>query len=128
MAETISTISLPPPEQWPHKGEPTIPWDRWKSWFVTYMLAIGLDVVSPKRKTAISLHCLGAEGLRLFQTLREAHTYDAAVERLDGHFAKKQSALLKRLHFRQRAGESVTQYIADLKELAQSCQFGYLRD
>lgn len=101
MAEIISTISLPPPEQFfPHVGEPTILWDRWKLSFETYMLATRLDVVSPERKRDILLRCLGAEGLHIFQTLREAHTYDAAVELLDGHLAKKQSVLLKRLHFR----------------------------
>jgi hypothetical protein len=93
-----------------------------------YMLATVLDVVCPERKRDLLLHCLGAEGLRIFQTLWEAHTNDATVKLLDGDFAKK---LLKKLHFWQHAqhvGESVTQHINDLKGLAQSCQFGYLRD
>jgi hypothetical protein len=103
MAETISTISLPPPEQFlPHAGEPIIPWERYKLSFETYMLATGLNVVSPERKKAILFHCLSAEGLCIFQTLAEAYTYDAAVE-LWTDILQRNSVLLKRLHFRQRA-------------------------
>ena len=50
------------------------------SMLTMYMPTIGLDVISPERKRAILLHCLGAESLCIFQTLGEVHTYGRAVE------------------------------------------------
>ena len=53
------------------------------------------------------------------------------MELLKGHFAAPQSALLRRFLFRQRRqlpGESVHQYVANLRGLASSCKFGALQD
>lgn len=108
-----------------------MPWARWISSFETYILAAGLEDVSDGRKRALLLHCLGAEGQRVFGTLGTAATYTEAVELLKTHFAAPQSALLRRVIFRrryQRPGESVTQYVADLRGLASSCKFGVLQD
>ncbi len=99
--------------------------------FQTYLVAAGLDDVLDGRKRALLLHCLGAEGLRIFQTLGAANTYSDAVSRLKGHFQDTHSVLLKCLNFRQRcqrSGESASQFVADLKSLAEPCKFGALRD
>ncbi len=132
MAEEFPTLSLSPPNSFlPHPGEPTVPWEQWKTSFETYLLAMGLDGVPTKRKMAILLHCLGAEGQRVFRTLGDADNYAAAITLLDRHFEKKQSLPLKRLQFRQRrqrAGESIAQYAADLRGLAKPCCFGALSD
>ena len=108
-----------------------MPWPRWISSFETYILAAGLEDVSTVRKRALLLHCLGAEGLRVLGTLGNATTYTNAVELLKAHFAAPQSALLRRVIFRrrhQRSGESVTQFVADLRGLASLCKFGALQD
>ncbi len=58
-------------------------------------------------------------------------TYDKAVTLLNEHFAGPQSVLLCRFIFRrshQLPGESVHQYVANLRGLANSCKFGALRD
>lgn len=132
MAEDLPVLSLSPPSPFlPHPGEPTIPWEQWKTSFETYLLATGLDAVPTKRKMAILLHCLGVEGQRVFRTLGDADDYAAAITLLDRQFEKKQSLLLKRLQFRQRrqrAGESISQYVADLRGLAKPCCFGTLSD
>ncbi len=64
---------------------------------------------------------------RVFRTLRDADDYAAVITLLDRHFEKKkQSLLLKRLQFRQRKqhdGESIAQYVADLRGLAKLCCF-----
>ncbi len=125
-------LSLPPPEPFlPHAGEPVMPWERWYVSFQTYLVAAGLDDVPDGRKRALLLHCLGAEGLRIFQTLSAANTYSDSVARLKGHFQRSHSVLLKRLNFRQRcqrSGESASQFVTDLKSLAEPCKFGALND
>ena len=126
-------FSLPPPDCFlPLPGEPVVPWNRWKTSFELYLLAIGLDGAASARKRAILLHLLGAEGNRIFNTLDGTlDTYNAVIEALTGHFVKSQNILFRRLEFRQRCqrpGESARQFVADLKALAQRCNFGVMRN
>ncbi|KAL0150690.1 hypothetical protein M9458_053994, partial [Cirrhinus mrigala] len=58
-------------------------------------------------------------------------SYDQCVTLLNEHFAAPQSVLLRRFIFRRRhqlPGESVHQFVADLRGLANSCKFWELRD
>ena len=60
-----------------------------------------------------------------------ADNYTAAVQLLASHFVVPQSTILQRILFRQhrqRVGESVHQYVADLRDLASFCSFGVLQD
>ena len=45
-------------------------WTEWKRMFDTYMDAIDSDLFSDKRKTALLLHSLGAEGAEIFKAER----------------------------------------------------------
>ncbi|KAJ7991327.1 hypothetical protein DPEC_G00296170 [Dallia pectoralis] len=116
----------------PLPGEPVVPWNQWRTSFELYLLAIGLDNATSARKRAILLHLLGAEGNRIFNTLNGTlDTYNAVITALTGHFVKSQNILFQRLEFRQRCqrpGESARQFVADLKALAQRCNFGVMRD
>ncbi|KAL0148064.1 hypothetical protein M9458_056604 [Cirrhinus mrigala] len=130
----MADIALPPPAPFlALPGKPPIPWTRWLQSFETFILAVGLTDVSAARKKALLLHCLGAEGQRVLSALESGTTsdYDTAVELLNAHFAAPQSALLRRFLFRQRhqlPGESVQQYVANLRGLASTCKFGALQD
>lgn len=84
MADDFPMLSLFPPRPFlPHPGEPTVPWEQWKTSFETYLLAMGLDAVPTKRKMAILLHCLGVKGQRVFRTLGDVDDYAAAITLLD---------------------------------------------
>ncbi len=57
--------------------------------------------------------------------------YDTALELLNAHFAAPQSALLRWFLLRQRhqlPGESVQQYVANLRGFASTCKFGALKE
>ncbi|KAJ8015112.1 hypothetical protein DPEC_G00022770 [Dallia pectoralis] len=129
----VPVFSLPPPDYFlPLPGEPVVPWNQWRTSFELYLLAIGLDNATSARKRAILRHLLGAEGNRIFNTLDGTlDTYNAVITALTGHFVKSQNILFQRLEFRQRCqrpGESARQLVADLKALAQRCNFGVMRD
>ncbi|KAJ8332628.1 hypothetical protein SKAU_G00424170 [Synaphobranchus kaupii] len=105
----MADCSLPPPSLFlALPGEPPVPWSRWISSFETYILAAGLEEVLDGRKRALLLHCLGAEGQRVFGTLGTVTKYTEAVELLKTHFAAPQSALLRRIIFRRRHQRSDT--------------------
>ena len=108
-------------------GEPPVPWSRWILSFKTYLTASGLDateILDPRRR-AILIHCLGAEGQRIFGQLDDTITgmYDKAVDELEKYFGPKTSVMIERYRFRQRIqghGEPVKQYVAAIVELASS--------
>uniref|UniRef100_A0A8C5CL58 Uncharacterized protein n=1 Tax=Gadus morhua TaxID=8049 RepID=A0A8C5CL58_GADMO len=107
--------------------EPPVPWIRWLESFETYLAALGLEDASDPQRRALLVHCLGTEGQRIFRTLGQAKKYREATKLLKAHFAAPQTVILRRIIFRQRrqkAGESVQHYIADLCSLAVFCKFG----
>ncbi|ROL50856.1 Retrovirus-related Pol polyprotein from transposon opus [Anabarilius grahami] len=130
----MADFSLPPPPPFlALPGEPPIPWPRWLQSFETYLIMAGLTEVSAARKKALLQHCLGAEGQRVLGTISDTgeNTYEQSVTALNEHFAAPQSVLLLRFIFRRRhqlPGESVHQYVANLRGLANSCKFGGLHD
>lgn len=99
----MADCSLPPPFPFlALPGEPPMAWNRWISLFETYVIAAGLDDMSDGRKCALLLHCLRAEGQRVFGTFAKSTKYEEAVKLLKEYFAAPQSALLRCVIFRRR--------------------------
>ena len=84
------------------------------------------------------LHCLGTEGQRIFHTLQlnaedveNDNEYETALQVLDGHFQPKLNVVAERYKFRKRSqlpGESVDDYIRELRALASTCNFHDMTD
>ena len=111
-------------------GRPPIPWDRWRAMFEDWLLAIGFPAggAMEQRKAALLRASLGIEGFRVYVSLTSEprESYENAVEKLSSHFAHPASAIFSRAQFtrrQQRPGESVTSYVAVLRELAAKCDF-----
>ena len=98
--------------------------------FEDWLVAIGFpetEVTGP-RKAALLRASLGTEGYRVYSSLatNPRESYEAAVARLAAHFGQPASTIFNRAQFtrrQQRPGESVTQYVAALKEMATKCEF-----
>lgn len=111
-------------------GRPPIPWDRWKVMFEDWLLAIGFPDTDAmgQRKAALLRASLGTEGFRLYVSLTSEprEPYNDAVTKMALHFGQTASAIFTRAQFtrrQQRPGESVTAYVAALRELASKCEF-----
>ncbi|KAJ1189443.1 hypothetical protein NDU88_006188 [Pleurodeles waltl] len=61
-------MSQPPPFL-TDKGDPILPWKRWKNLFDSYLIAIGGEKFSPARKQAVLLQNLGIEGRNIYDSL-----------------------------------------------------------
>ena len=120
-------------------GEPQIPWKQWISGFMIYLSAVGGDEFSAGRKRAILLHCLGVEGQRVFVTIPDCDAsppsgqdvFTLAVSLLENQFAKAINVVAERYKFKQRfqkEGESFSQFISALRELAKTCDYGDKHD
>ena len=119
-------------------GSITMPWKTWVAQFENYLVASGGTNYAVALKKALLLHCLGKEGQRVFQNLPDhdnppagASEYDKALLVLEKHFGPKINVVAERYKFRQRAqrpGETAQDYVAALRELAVTCNFGAMRD
>lgn len=136
-----ATVSIQPfrPAFLAAPGKPAIPWRRWLAMFDDYLIAVGFPVpaesataavvaAAVQRKAAILRASLGTEGYRLYCTLTTnvREPYDAAVDRLARYFDQPASAIFSRSQFsrcQQRLGESITQYVTNLREMASRCEF-----
>lgn len=111
-------------------GRPPVPWQRWLAMFEDWLLAIGFpetEAMAP-RKAALLRASLGTEGFRIYTSLTSnpREVYVDAVARLEVHFGQPASTIFNRAQFtrrQQRPGESVTQYVAALREMASKCEF-----
>ncbi|XP_064456893.1 uncharacterized protein LOC135367526 [Ornithodoros turicata] len=70
---------LPPSTFLPTPGEPSSPWEQWKQSFLTFLKAVDGDGYPPARKRAILLHCLGAEGQRIFHSLEPSNAQSSST-------------------------------------------------
>nr|XP_037291082.1 uncharacterized protein LOC119186720 [Rhipicephalus microplus] len=139
----------PPPPFLPTPGRPSLPWEEWDQTLTVYLLASGAAEFPPARRKAILLHCLGAEGQRVYRTLPAGSNaaapastaapevqekppaattdeYEAALIALRQQFSTSCNVVVERHRFHHRsqhAGESVHDFVAALRELVSHCSF-----
>ena len=116
-------------------GKPPIPWEEWVGLFDNFLEASpDIDEVPMKRKVCILLHYLGTEGQRRYAKLQELTNYPAAATDLDKaklklekEFKTSKHKRSERAIFRDRRqlpGETISEYVASLRDLASTCDFG----
>ena len=130
----------PPPKFRPGETDKETTWKSWKQSFTIYLVAKGLDTSSGKRKVNLLLHFLGPDGQKLFNTFvfapangdiaaESAENLDTVIRKYDEHYGRGKSRMTHRQSFLSRGqepGESIIDYIADLKHLASLCEYGDL--
>ncbi|XP_077976286.1 uncharacterized protein LOC144432100 [Styela clava] len=131
----MSSHGFPRPDMFlANPGKTPVAWKQWIALFQNYMVATDHTELLAARKKAILLHCLGAEGQRLFYTLTEDavvfdendDVYFKAVKMLEEYFQPAVSVIAERYRFRQRSqlpGESIGENLAALRELITDCNF-----
>lgn len=129
-------MQFEPPAKLLHaKGDPPIPWTRWKEEFLTYMKAIDGDRMGNERKKNILLHCLGSEGQAVFRNLpavqEDLSSFEDVLAHMECRFKPTTSIALNRYTFytrTQRETESFDDFLTALRALAISCNFGVICD
>ena len=108
-------------------------WSTYVERFEHFVAANGLA----GRKLSVFLSVMGPATYGLLRSLIAPEkpgtkTYEETVEVLQAHFSPKPIVIAERFRFHKRnqgEGETITQYIADLKKLSEHCEFGaYLQD
>ena len=99
--------------------------------------AIDFDDFADKKQKAILLNCLGTDGQRRFSKLPDATypqgaiVYTKALLKLEKEYKPVKNKRTKRYVFRKCAqlqGESISEYVAAIRDLATMCDFGDFLD
>ena len=114
-------------------------WKAGRKRFMVYLTASDNDEASEKRKKSLLLHALGPEAIDISETFlftkddgeKKDPTFDELVARFDAYFLPRVNVTFERHQFfmpNQEPGESVDRYITALRNLAQTCELGEIRD
>jgi transposase InsO family protein len=99
-----------------------------EDWLVAIGFPSGEGEEHVARKAALLRASLGTEGYRIYSSLvvDRRENYDSAKGHLAEHFDKRASTFYQRATFtrrQQQPGETITQYVSALREMAARCDF-----
>lgn len=105
-------------------------WKFWSQKFQTYLDATEISKKEDKTKCAQLLSLIGDEGLRIYNTFEfaenEIDKYKPLVEKFNNYFSPKRNLTFERhkfLTYKQTNGQSIENYITELKNLSLNCEF-----
>ena len=92
------------------------------------------DITDKEKQRSVFFALCGGETFSLVHSLvapkkLEDTGFDVIVNKLHEHFEPKENVIVKRFQFRKRVqkhGETLTQFVADLRKLAEGCNFNDL--
>ncbi len=127
---------LKPPQPLQFEGNTAENWKKWKQKFGLYMTASGVETKDKKIQSCTLLHVIGDEALEIYNTFDFAETEDkndvkVIIKKFDDYLEPQKNVTFERHIFNSRVqapGESIDQFVTDLKTKAKSCEYGQLCD
>ena len=126
---------MKPPEPLSVHGNVSENWRRWRQRFELYLTASGLDRKDKKVQRCTLLHIIGEDALEIFNTFQfaadEPDELSSLLQKFASHFEPQTNVTYERHVFNTRvqmAGETIDQFVTDLKTKAKSCAFESLND
>ncbi|UYV61748.1 K02A2.6-like [Cordylochernes scorpioides] len=111
-------------------------WETWREAFEIFSIAADLESMPLVRQRAILKHILGEKTMSIYKTFRvtENEAYPSIKEMLDmlsKHFKPFKNIIQIRNKFStcvQKEGQGITEFVTELKQLAQECEFEELAE
>lgn len=134
---TVSSVStIPAPTALKLGGDIAADWERFRSEWNNYELAIDLSDAPAKKRAAVLLACVGSNAYAVFRTFKFENDDDKSdvekiIEAFNRHCIGEANITYERYIFHQRvqhAGENFDEFLSDLRKFARSCSFGELED
>lgn len=108
-------------------------WSKWRKRFEQYCFASKLDGESQARQISTLMYCLGEEAESVLDstspTTEEKTSYAEVLKKFDGYFKVRKNVIYEQAKFNRRnqlPGESAEEYIMQLYQLAETCDYGDL--
>ena len=135
-ARAASSNSVPAPSPLKLGGDIAADWERFRSEWENYEVAADLVDVPAKKRAAVFLACIGSAAYGVFRTFKFENTDDTAdvskiVDAFQKHCIGEANVTYERFLFHQRVpvqqpGESVDEFLSDLRKMARTCEFAQL--
>lgn len=110
-------------------------WKRWLTRWERYRVISGLSKQNAETQVNSFLYALGSEAEDALIAMRlpdeDARDYDKVTAAFDHYFVPRRNVIYERARFNQRSQlehEPVESFVKDLHRLADSCEFGILKD
>ena len=110
-------------------------WPKWKRRFEQYRQASGLVETDEQRQVSTLLYCLGEEAEEVLNTTRISNDnrkkYQKVIEEFDRYFKVKKNVIYEHARFNRRSQlpeETVDHFITEIHTLADSCEFGEMKE
>ena len=128
--------NVPFPSKLETKGNLASNWKRFRRVWSNYEVASRLVKQPKEERTATLLTCIGADALEIVDGLNfanedERKDVDVVLEKLEVFCVGKTNEISERYQFNERdqeSGESIDSYVAALRTLAKTCNYGSLLD
>ncbi len=129
----MTSLRLQPPEQFVFRKPDE--WPKWKKRFQQFRSASGLSGETEVRQVDTLLYCMGDEAESVLSstdiTAENREKYDHVIGKFDEYFEVRRNVIFERARFNRRCqqeGETAEQYITELYELIEFCNYGNLKD
>ncbi|XP_049878483.1 uncharacterized protein LOC126375547 [Pectinophora gossypiella] len=107
-------------------------WTKWKRAYDIYVNACELNKKSAAIQLNILLHIIGEQCREIVdQSDSKCTTVEQVLIKLDERFIKKKNVTVERHRFfkrDQKGNENIEQYVFELRKLAETCEFGNLKE
>lgn len=112
-------------------------WKIFKQMWLNYEIATGLlDEENPEKRIATFLAYIGEEALKVYNTFTwnvqsDQRNLNKVLEKFDEFCNPKKNTTYERYVFncrKQKCGETIDDYVTDLKTLSQNCEYGQIKD
>jgi hypothetical protein len=111
-------------------------WKRFKSQYLNYEVASELSDKLKQKRAAVFLACVGTEAYEIYQTFEfedenDRSDIDKVLEAFQRHCVGEVNVTYERYVFNQRTqlpGETFDVFLADLRRLAKTCEYGGVED
>lgn len=107
----------------------------WRSRFENYLVATEINRKAKATQCAQLLHYIGDKGFKIYTTFtftaEEKDKIAILIEKFETHFMPKKNLPYERYKFfsyRQQQGQTIEQFITELKQRAIKCKLGELQD
>ena len=111
-------------------------WRQWVQRFDLCLMASGKIKEKEDVQCAILLHVVGEEALEIYNTFqfineKDPHKLDVLKSKFEEYVNPRKNTVFERYKFweyKQQDGETINQFITELKTRAKSCEFGDKHD
>jgi hypothetical protein len=125
-------MEVPCPSQFDFVAEH---WPQWKQRFMRFRSASDLSTKSEQRQVNMLLYCMGERSEDILTSFNlsddDVKKFNAVLRKFDDFFGVQKNLVFEYAQFvkrKQQPGECATDYITAVFKLAETCEFGELRE